>query len=1200
MTGEDNVRGFLPWGKDSVLVASLSGLYIFDRRTETIHRADFLPEALAELHAYPVWCLAQDRQGRLWIGSGGAGLIILEPHSGRYMKILHTPALKERLTDRRIRCIEIVGGKSAWIGTWGGVDRIDLRSLNLSDSSALRITSYRPKVGDPGSLSNPLVFDIHHDSKGRLWIATENGLNLYDGEKDRFSRLRLDTRDREDESSRDVRCIFEDAAGILWFGTHGGGLYRFDPRTTERIRYSVIDGLPSPIIYGILGDGGMELWLTTHRGLCRFNSSTGAVRTFDTRDGLQHLEFNTGAVLSTAGGHVLVGGPKGFNYFSPDAIIDRIPKPRVEITRVMVNGKAHSYSGHELQLEHDQNFLGFTFSAMSNYAGEANRYRYMLEGVDEDWVYSGRAPGATYTQLDPGTYVFQVIGSNAEGTWSEDVASLTVVIRAPWWASNLAKGVYALLGIGLVVGFIQSQRRRVIREERMRASIRETELLTLTREAEQRAERATSERMAIEDEKRAELEGAYAALEQAHENLLVIQQRLSTVVSGAPIVLFALDLEGNFTLSEGSGLKKIGLEPGQATGQNVFTLYRDYPEVIASMHRAVQGEEFTSVNVVNGIAFETRTSALHDENGELTGSIAVSLDITEQLRTQQQLVKLSSAVEQSPAIVIITDTDGIIEYVNPTFTAVTGYSAEEIVGKTPRILKSGVQQPDDYRVMWDTLLSGRQWRGELHNRTKDGTLYWVSSSISPLKNDQGEITHYIGIQEDITERKSTEAKLARRTEALETIDRIVQVVNEEVEFPRVIRTLLEQGMRLLPQAEKCVAFQFDADADEFRLTDAIGYDYSFVNAFTFSKGEITDRYLHSTHSLEEGIFILHRNPELAGEHKLSHVPHAASSLIISMTIDNEVGFADGFLVFDSMQDETAFDPKDVHKLNRFRQHAIIALRKADMLMKMQEQNDEILRTQEQLIVQEKLASLGRLTAGIAHEIQNPLNFVINFSEVTIELLGELPSLIDDQERRDAVLKDLHETIDRIRQHGRRAEAIVNSMMLHSPSLSDEWKETDINAVLRQSVIFAQRSVDLQRIPCSPQIRFDLCEELESISAVPHELSRVFLSIIENAIDAVCARQQMLSSSDYVPLIRISTSQTSETVDIRIWDNGPGIPEESLRRVFDPFFTTKPPGKGTGLGLSISYDLIRQKYKGVIRVETEVDAYTEFHISIPRS
>lgn len=1200
VTGEDNVRAFLPWGRDSILVASLTGLYLFDRRTEMIHRADFLPDALAELHSYPVWCLARDRQDRLWIGTGGAGLIILDPRSGRFMKILHTPSLKDQLTDRRIRCIEIIGSQWAWIGTWGGVDRIALRSLNLNDSSSLRITSYPPRAGDPTSLSNPLVFDIHQDREGRLWIATEDGLNLYDAEADGFSRFRLGRSNGEADASRDIRCIFEDAGGSLWFGTHGGGLYRFDMHSMERKRYSVIDGMPSPIVYGILGDGGMELWLTTHRGLCRVNTNTGDMRTFDTRDGIQHLEFNTGAVLSTVDGYLLVGGPKGFNYFHPDAITDRIPPPGMEITRVLVNGNVHAYAGRKLQLNHDQNFLTFAFSAMSNYAGASNRYRYRLDGVDENWVYGGMAASASYTQLAPGTYVFQVIGSNAEGTWSEEAATLTVIINAPWWASNLAKGVYALLAIGLIVGFIYSQRRRVIREERMRASIREAELLTLTEEAEQRALRATSERRTIEKEKRAELEGAYAALEQAHENLLLIQQRLSTVVSGAPIVLFALDREGNFTLSEGSGLRKIGLEPGQATGQNVFTLYRDYPDVIASMRRAVQGEEFTTVNVVNGIAFETRTSALRDENGELTGTIAVSLDITEQLRTQQQIEKLSSAVEQSPAIVIITDTNGIIEYVNPTFSAVTGYSTEEIIGKTPRILKSGMQKSDDYRVMWETLLSGKQWRGELHNRRRDGTVYWVSSSISPLKNAQGEITHYIGIQEDITERKSTEAKLARRTEALETIDRIVQVVNEEVEFPRVIQTLLEQGMRLLPQAEKCVAFQFDTGAEQFRLIDTIGYDSSFVHSFTFSKTEITQRYLHSSIPLEEGIFILHHNQELAGQRKLAHAPRAASSLIIAMKIVHEMEFPDGYLVFDSMQDEAAFGPKDAHKLNRFRQHAIIALRKADMLMKMQQQNEEILRTQEQLIIQEKLASLGRLTAGIAHEIQNPLNFVINFSELSMELLDELPQLIDDTERREAALKELRETIDRVYQHGRRAEGIVNSMMQHSPSSDDERVESDINTLLEQSVLLARRSTRLRHLTCHPQITFDLADGMQPIMIVPHEFSRVFLSLIENAIDAVCDRQDATSSSTYAPQIRISTSQTAETISIRIRDNGPGIPEHILRRIFDPFFTTKSPGKGTGLGLSVCYDLIRQKYNGVISVETEVDAFTEFHISIPRS
>lgn len=1196
----NNVRGFLKWGADSVLIASLAGLYIFDRNNLTSHKANFLPDALTELHSYPVWCLAQDALGRVWIGTGGAGLVILDPASGRYLKIDNNATNERRISDRRVRCIEIVDDESVWIGTWGGVDRIDLRSFDLEDSNAVDINTYIPRPGDSKSLSDHLVFDIHRDSAGRLWFATENGLNLYDSRTDGFSRVSLQLNDVGYSASRDVRSIFEDAAGELWFGTHGDGLYRYQVQKRSVRKYGMVDGLPSPIIYGILGDGGMELWMTTHRGLCRLNSNSGAVRTFDMRDGIQHLEFNTGAVLRMQDGHLFVGGPMGFNYFHPEHITDLLPPPKMQITQVLVNGQEYPFSDQVLILDHHQNFLTFAFSSMSNYASEANRYRFKLDGVDDSWVHGGTKNSSSYTQLDPGEYVFRVIGSNAEGSWSNEAAVLHLVISAPWWATGIAKGMYALLTIGLIVGLILSQKRRAISEERIRAAIREAELRELTNEAEQRAMQAVSERQLIEREKSSELKGAYAALEQAHENLLIIQQRLNTVVSGAPIVLFALDRKGIFTFSEGAGLEKIGLKPGQAIGQDVFTMYKDYPEVVSSMRRALSGEEFTTVHVVNGTAFETRTSVLRNEEGELDGMIGVSLDITNQLQAQQQLKKLSSAVEQSPAIVIITDTNGIVEYVNPTFTRVTGYSSEEIIGKTPRLLKSGMQKSDDYRMMWNTLLSGEQWRGELHNRRKDGTMFWVSSSISPLNNEQGKTTHFIGIQEDITERKQTEEKLANRREALETIDRIVQVVNAEVEFPRVIRTLLEQGMRLLPQAEKCVAFQYDFGVRLFRLIDTIGYDSSIVNVFTFTKEEIRERYLQSSNPLEEGIFILHHKQDLPGEHKFDSIPQAASSLIISMKIDQSRDFLDGYLVFDSMHDEAAFGPRDAHKLNRFRQHAIIALRKAEMLMNLKQKNDEILRTQEQLIVQEKLASLGRLTAGIAHEIQNPLNFVINFSEVSIELLEELATLGDNTGRRETALSDLRKMLNKVYMHSRRAEGVVNNMMMHSHLSSDGCCETNINSVLEQTVILARRSSHMQNAACSPEITLDLDMNLQPINIVPHELSRVFLGMIENAIDAVCDRQLALSSLEYTPLIRISTTQTSETTDIHIWDNGSGIPDTILQRIFDPFFTTKSPGKGTGLGLSISYDLIRQKYHGVISVETEIDKFTKFHISIPHT
>jgi signal transduction histidine kinase len=267
-------------------------------------------------------------------------------------------------------------------------------------------------------------------------------------------------------------------------------------------------------------------------------------------------------------------------------------------------------------------------------------------------------------------------------------------------------------------------------------------------------------------------------------------------------------------------------------------------------------------------------------------------------------------------------------------------------------------------------------------------------------------------------------------------------------------------------------------------------------------------------------------------------------------------------------------------------------------MSLKRKTEEILRTQEQLIVQEKLASLGRLTAGIAHEIQNPLNFVINFTELSKELLDELGRLCEDPGRREQALAELHETIEKVYQHSRRAEGIVNSMMMHSRTSSDDRVQTDVNNLVRQAVTLAEHSARSSRAVCNPSISFTFDPALGPMNIVPIELSRVILNLVENAMDAVCSRQHALWPASFDAEIHIETVQRPGSVDIRIRDNGTGIPEAVLERIFDPFFTTKPPGKGTGLGLSIIYDIIHQKYNGTIEVSTEENEFTEFHISIP--
>jgi signal transduction histidine kinase len=260
-------------------------------------------------------------------------------------------------------------------------------------------------------------------------------------------------------------------------------------------------------------------------------------------------------------------------------------------------------------------------------------------------------------------------------------------------------------------------------------------------------------------------------------------------------------------------------------------------------------------------------------------------------------------------------------------------------------------------------------------------------------------------------------------------------------------------------------------------------------------------------------------------------------------------------------------------------------------------NRQLEATQKQLIVQEKLASLGQLTAGIAHEIQNPLNFIQNFSEVSKELLEEYVDGNTQGEQKETLLRDLRQSIEKIHVHGKRADGIVRGMMLHARSSSEERQFADVNSLLASVVELASHGTTAMQAGRQPVFDTRLAPMLPTVKIVPQDLSQVFLNILNNAIDATSERAHAADDS-YEPRIVIETSVQNRAVKIRIRDNGTGIPENVRNKIFEPFYTTKEAGKGTGLGLAISYDIVVHKYNGSMEVNSEENAYTEFIVTLP--
>ena len=404
---------------------------------------------------------ASDGTKGVWIGTE-LGLYYVDKTTGHYRAY---PA------EMPAEYISRAPSGEIWIGGHV-VPRSGIAAFN-PQTHRYRYYKYNPN--DPGGFPDQRVTGLLISRTGDVWISFHKwGISRLNPRTGQFTHYPIGSKSRL--TRNDILTMYEDQSGTIWIGTEQGGLNRFDARTGLFSAITTRHGLPSNNVIGITSDNRGRLWLSTDKGLCRFDPRTNVVRTYRTSNGLSSNDFLRNAVFRQKD-RLYFGSLNGIVYFNPDSIRDDTQPFHVHVTELKVKDQPRPITSNVITLNHDENFLSFSFAALTYTQSEQNQYAYQLIGVDKDWVQNGNRHFANYTNLSPGDYVFRVKAANSDGIWNKKGASIHVVIQPPWWATWWAYSVYVLLLGGAIWGYIRFYTNRLRQQQELELNRREAEQL---------------------------------------------------------------------------------------------------------------------------------------------------------------------------------------------------------------------------------------------------------------------------------------------------------------------------------------------------------------------------------------------------------------------------------------------------------------------------------------------------------------------------------------------------------------------------------------------------------------------------------------------------------------------------------------------------------------------------------------------------